>query len=330
MATLKQLNALADAIPVMSQKSATQARANQTVQLQQAVGGAQVQPGQNVNRMAQAAAPAAVAQDAATQAQLAQQTTQQLSQVGQLGLQTTATQAQNSLAAQERAQREGLATQQQQQQLNTARADIAMRKKVTGAEQAATQRLSKLGIDMDNRLQLMTVRQREQLTRLGADVRDKILDSRLKFERDDQGRKFSNWRQMADWELANAKTEVAFKDKLREMTQLQERKVQMLEMSERKIMEVIKRGWISAEQQLDNEQKAKLASMAAQMREKIEREKAEARNRASLITGAFTIGGAIIGGWLGSYAGATAPGAMAGAGVGQGVGMMAAGAMNGE
>ena len=329
MPTLQELDALADQVPIINQKAARQAQAGASYNLQQQVGGAAPTPGTNVNKVAQSVAPQAVQAQAAPVLAAAQQTQQQLGQVAQVGLAQQATTAQTSLANQERSQREELVSRENTQKLEQARADITSRKRVTGAEQASAKRLQALGIEVDNKVQLATLRQREQLSRLGGDVRDKILDSRLRFDRDEMGRKFTNERQLADYVLANAKTEQDFRDKLREMQQVHQRKIQMLEISERKIREAVQRGFISEQQQLDNEQRAKLSQLAAKMREKIQKEKADARNKNSMITGAFTIGGAIVGGVLGAGAGGVgaAPGAMIGASAGAAAGGLVSGAL---
>ena len=64
MPTLDTLNALANAVPVLNKKAADKAEANRTYQTKQQVGAATVQPGMSTTRMAQTAAPQAVAQQA--------------------------------------------------------------------------------------------------------------------------------------------------------------------------------------------------------------------------------------------------------------------------
>lgn len=219
MPTMDALTALADEVPVLNKKAAAAAQARQAVAVQSQVGQTTGTPGLSTTRMAQAAAPQAVAQQAQAAITADQQTQQQLGQIGATALQAKSATDEAGLAAQDQAQRERLAKQEQANKLQQSRADIGMRKKVTGAEQEAAARMQKLGIEVDNKLQLATIRQRDQLSRLGGDVKDQILDSRLQFERDEMGRKFTNERQLADYTLANAKTDIEFKDKMREMQQ---------------------------------------------------------------------------------------------------------------
>lgn len=324
MPTLEQLDALANAVPQLNKKAASQASAVKTQQQRQQVGQAQLPPGVSTVRAAQAAAPQAVAGQAQVAVAAQQQTQQQLGQIAQAGLQTVQANDANALATQERTQREQLARQDMAQKLELSRSDLGMRKKVTGAEQAAAQRLQKFGIEMDNRLQLATIRQREQLNRLGGDAKDKILDSRLRFERDEMGRRFSNERQLADYAMANAKTEQEFASKMREMQQAHNRKIQMMEVAEKKLRQAMMQGFTSQQQLLDNQSRARIAKMAADMKEKIRKEKAKATGNAMMIQGAFTVAGAVVGGMYTGGTG-TAAGAMVGASAGSAVGSMVAG-----
>jgi hypothetical protein len=324
MSTLAQL---ADAVPVLNQRAAKQAQANRAVALQSQVGQAQVQPGVSATRAAQVTAPQAVGQQAQVQTAGNEQTQQQLGQVANVALQTKATATESNLAAQEQDQRERLAAQENTQKLQLARADIAMRKKVTGKEMETARRLQTMGIELDNKLQIATIRQREQLNRLGGDVKDKILDSRLKFERDDMGRKFTNERQLADYNLANAKTEQEFNEKMREIQQQQERKLQLLEVVEKKMRQELEQSWQFSEQTLDNQSKARMVQALADMKERIRKEQAKARNNAAMWQAGGTIAGAVVGGAVGSAAGGVGavPGAMIGASVGGAVGTVAGG-----
>ena len=316
MPTLDTLNALANAVPAMNERAAKKAQAQKTTQLQTQLGAAPAATPAGVSgtRMAQAAAPQAVEQQAAPAVAATAATTNQLGQIAQTGLAVQQTNDQANLAAQQQQQQRDLAAKESALKLKTQRDDLAMRKRVTGNEQASANRLSKLGIEMDNKLQLATIRQREQLTRLGGDVKDKILDSRLRFERDDMGRKFTNDRQLADYNLSNAKTEVEFKDKMREMQQVRERKIQILEVAERKMREAVERGFLSNQQRLDGESRMKIIKAAADIREKIREETARANN----IQQGFMAAGGIIGAFFGPV------GFAAGTAVGSGIGSVAA------
>jgi hypothetical protein len=328
MATLDQLNALAAAVPVMNQKAARQASAAKTVGLQQQIGTAQAPPGQTSVRTAQAAAPQATLQQAEIAANTVQQNTQQLTDVAQTGLAAQGAEAEAGLQRQQNAQQLALTSQENQQKIAMSRQDIAMRKRVTGSEQASAQRLQKVGIEVDNKLQIATLRQREQLDRLGGDVKDKIINSRLQFDRDEIGRKFTNDRQLADYALANAKTELEFKEKMREVQQTQERKIQLMEIAEKKMLGALENNWIASERQLDNENRAKIAKMAADMREAIEREKAGSAGRMAMWQAGGTIAGAVAGSFFGPAG--TYAGAAAGAAVGGAVGTAAGGYVEGQ
>lgn len=323
MATLDALNKLADAVPQMNARANKNAQAATVVNMQQQIGAAQT-GGANVNTVAQQAAPQLIQQ----QAQLNQQTTQQnqqaLGQIADAGLQAQKMADQSSLASQEIANREELAGRANEAQITSTKAELAMRKRVTASEQQATARLQELGIEQDNKLQMATIRQREQLQRLGGDVKDQILDSRLRFETDDMGRKFSNERQLADWTIVNAKNEIEFNDKLREMQQVSDRNIQLLEMAEQRIRQALTNEFTQEQQTLDNEAKVKLAQMAAEMREKLQREQAKAKNRAAAWQSGGMIVGAVAGGVIGTVfpVVGTAAGASLGATIGGAAGSM--------
>lgn len=312
MASLDALNKLADAVPAMTQRAAKAAQANNAISMQQQLGSAPMQPGINANRIAQQAAPQAVQQQTQTALAAGEQQQQQLQQVGQMGLAAQKAQDQAGLASQQAANQNELATRGAESRLTSSRAELAMRKRTTLAEQEAASRLQSMGITMDNKLQMATIRQREQLTRLGADVKDEILDSRLRFENDEMGRKFSNERQLADWTITNSKNEIELQDRMREMQQTAEREIQLLEVAEQRIRQTLVNDFSQQQQTLDNEAKVKLAQMAADMREKIRKKQAKAANNAAM----WQAGGTIVGAGVGAMAGNPTAGAAVGGGIG--------------
>jgi hypothetical protein len=314
VATIDQLNALASAVPEMNKKAKKTAQANQLVQTQAQVGAAQPAPGMSTTRLAQAAAPQVQQAQAQIVATAAQQNQQQLGQVAQMGLAQQAADGQEALAAQQRAVQEQLAAKERAQKLEMSRADLAMRKKVTGAEQAAATRLQGLGIEQDNKLQIATIRQREQLERLGGDVQDRIVNDRLRFERDETGLKFSNERQLADYNILNSQTQDIFDDKMREMAQTRSRKIQLLEAAAKRMEQSVRNAWSSGEQLFDNQSKQRIAQMVIDMKETIRREQAAAANTMAR----WQAGGAIVGGIIGIVGGPA--GIAAGAAVGGAVG----------
>jgi hypothetical protein len=324
MATrLDMINNLATQAPIVNRKAAEQLQAGRQMQVQRAV--SQAPAGVPAHRAAQsvagqnAAAAGQISLDAQKQtlqgtADLAAKAVDQaggdqkaLQQTRALGQQETQSQAANTQA------------------LSLSRADNASTKRITGAEIDSATRVSKLGMEQDNQLLDLSLRQRRELASIGRDVKDQIFDSRLRFEKDENGRKFSNERQLADWAISNAKTEQELQGRFREMQQASDRTIKLLEHSNNQIMEAINRGWLVKEQKLDYEQKRYLLDLKRKMDEKIAKERAKAANRMAVYQGVGMVAGAVIGSMV-APVGGTALGATAGASAGAGVGTAVAGA----
>ncbi len=313
MPTLDQLNALADQVPQLTAKAAAAQQAQQAAQTQQQIGQTKVAPG-NVTQTAQAAAPGLVQADTkiATGAQAATQAA--LGQVANTGLAVQSTQDKAAQAAQDQAAQEAATTAANAEKAKQVNDDLGMRKRVTAAEQESAKRLSSLGIEQDNNLQLMTIRQRQQLAQLGGDVKQQILDSRLQFDRDEMGRKFSNERQLADYAIANAKTQQDFDAHMQTMQETAYRKTQLLQSAFQKINSMVQNSFTSQEQELDNQKKQQLIQLSIALKERIRKEKAKAANTMAQWQAGGTIVGAVVGAVVtgGNPAGAMAGGAIGG------------------
>lgn len=317
--TLKALNELSEQVPGLHQKALRQVQAARDISLQQQLGTAPVQKGPGLAGTIATQRALQAGQDIIGQRQQAAQRAQQIRQAtlsqkqqrSQLALQ------QKQMQQQERLQQERLAqlSQVRQQELESKRT-------VTDAEQEAADRLAQLGIEQDNKLQLATLNQREDLARIGLDVKAKLLDSRLRFETDEMGRKFTNERQMADYIAASARDKQDFNTKMSQMKQGYDRKILLLKQSQAQIAAALERGFLKEQDDLDFEAKKDLARLSAEMKDKIRREQAKARNRQAMFQAGGTILGAAVGTAIGPGAG-TAAGATAGAAIGGGLGSLA-------
>lgn len=319
MPTLDQLNALANDVPALTQKAAQQKQAQQALQMQQQIQGTNIAgSGVSATQAAQAAAPAATNATAQIEGQALQTQQKGLADVGQTALENVTEADKASQATQEQAAQTQLTTQQNQQKMQLVSADLAMRKRVTADEQASAKRLSNMGIEQDNTLQMLTVRQRQQLSRIGGDVKQKIVDDRLQFERDELGRKFSNERQLADYNLATAKTNQDFQLKLQQMSETADRKNQLLQVAYEQINYAMQNGFDSEQQELSNETKAKLIQMKTDADLALQKARAAAGARLATYQAVGAVAGAIIGGVISGGAGAAA-GAAAGSAAGTAV-----------
>jgi hypothetical protein len=209
-------------------------------------------------RQAQAAAPQLVQAQADSELKQADQAAQTQTQAGELANQATQQQNQQTLEAQGTAQ--GLAQTQQaaSQQLGEAQAEASQRIRMTNDEQASAARLQQVGLAYDNQLAFLSRKQRDDLAKLGRDVKDRLFTDRLTFEQDEAGRKFANERQLADYTVANAKSEDELRDKLQQVQQAQQRKEYLIERSYELVGQDLDRRLKQAEQERDQVSKAKI------------------------------------------------------------------------
>lgn len=203
------------------------------------------------------------------------------------------------------------AAQQTQQQTQQVAATAINQQRLEGMQALAAK---KLGIDQRQR-ELST-----KLSTLNRDVKNKLFDQNLSFQKDELGRTVFNERQLMDYKLANAQSDEEFKDYEQQTHELSDRKMKMLQMSYQKIQQSLQQAEGMREQQLSNEQKARLTQALQALQQKMAKEKAEQANRASMFNSVGTIAGAVVGGYFGGSSGAAA-----GAAVGGGAGNIAAG-----
>lgn len=281
MATpLERLRAIAKAAPALDAQAAARATEAQQVQVSQAV--QQAAPGAGV-RQAQAMAPLAVqavAQPglAAREAGLA---TQQA--LGQQALQVQAGQQQRTQDLTAIGQAETLQAQARTVKSQESAADRATRKALTDAELQQAQRLQRMGIATDARVGFLTNKQREDLAKLGRDVKTRLNDERLQFERDEGGRRFANDRQLWDYTIASAKSDEALQDRMQSMTQAYQRKAKMLEVAMNTINAELDRQYARAEQNKDQATMARLAEMKRKVKEQAQADAHDAAQKGQIV-----------------------------------------------
>ncbi len=317
---LDMINKIAQRVPVVNDEAAKQLEAGRNVQLQASLGAAPT--ALPAARIAQSLAPQAAAQAGQIQTASAAKTNEDLANVAAKSLAQQKTELATDQGRQVLGQRAERANIHRQQGLNLNREDIASQKVITKAEQESSRRLSEYGIEQDNKLLDVSLKQRKELAAVGADVKTQILDSRLQFARNEAGRKFSNDRQLMDYTIATAKTEVEFRSRMQEMRQASDRKIQLMEQSAQKLVEAAKRGFLTSEQTLDYNQKVYLLNLAKEMEEKIAKEKAKNNNKLMVAQGVGSAIGGVVGGIYGGPVGA-----MAGASAGGAVGSVIGGAL---
>jgi hypothetical protein len=263
-------------------------------------------------RQAQAVAPQLTQAGTETELRSAQQAADTQVQAGELANQADQLESQTALEAQGTAQQLGQAKAAAGQQVAEAQAEAAQRVQMTADEQAAAGRLQQVGLDYDSRLAFLSRKQREDLAKLGRDVKDRLFTDRLAFERDEQGRKFANERQLADYTIATVRSDDELKDKVQQVQQVQQRKEYMVDRAFQVINDQLTRQLAKAEQARDQVAARRIADIQSRIKKEEERRAREAGTMGNVVSGAvggagagamFGPWGALIGGVLGAGAG---------------------------
>jgi hypothetical protein len=294
MTILNSLNALSEQVPGMHKKAQAQQQAASDILLQRDI--AKAPAGASAQQMATQKAYQAGKQLLATR----QAATQQAQQVRQQALQQRTQNQQQALAEKQLAQQQKLEEERRQQLAQVRQEERESQRTLTVEELELTQQLQTYGIERRNDMQIATIKQRKDLARIGHDVQGKLLNSRLAFEKDSRGRKFTNERQLADWIVTNSKDRTELTDRLQKMQEMGKRKLMLMQHMAAEMESALERNWVSEQGDLDRELKRELTYAAQAMRERIRREKARARNRTAMSSSMIKIGGALV------FAGATA------------------------
>jgi hypothetical protein len=191
-------------------------------------------------------------------------------QVQQAGAQATAMQAQPMLQVQEQAQKQAAQLGQ-----------MALKEEAGEAQK----RLQERQLNQSKQQRLME----SELDRLGGGLKQRLLDDQFQFQKDELGRTFFNDRQLLDYKLATAKSNLELRDFEQKMRQASQRKLQMLKTAQAKVTAELTQGFQKGQQELNQEQTKRLAEAKRALEEKIQREQARARNRASMFSAGSTL-----------------------------------------
>lgn len=230
-----------------------------------------------------------------TQAPVTQQ------QIAQAGAEAVQTQAKVQAAAQE-----------QQMQLATNQAQLDLQRQARVQQEALQIRKTALNT---------TIRNAEQaLFSLGATTKQQLFDASIAFEQDEIGRTVFNERQLLDYAATRAKDIEELQDYEQAIGQMSERRLRLLQVAQQKIELELRQAFQAEQSALNQEAKFALQRAANDMKAKLEKEKADATNRANM-WGAITGTVAAVGVSLIPGGAAFAPAAFSiGSGVGRGLG----------
>ena len=184
--------------------------------------------------------------------------------------------------------------------------------------QAETARVADLRLGRQN---VASQAEQTQLANRLAEVderaKQEIFDRRLQFNQDEAGRKFMNERQLADWAIMKAKSEEDWRNYEQQVDQITRRRLSLMEVAHKRILQKLEQDYKSGKQKLDTEQSKRLRAAADALQKRINKEKENAAKRKAYHTTMGTIAGTVIGAVV---TGGNPAGAAAGATVGSAVG----------
>jgi hypothetical protein len=123
-----------------------------------------------------------------------------------------------------------------------------------------------------------------------------------------------NERQLADWTIMKAKSEEDWRNYAQKSEQYATRRLSMMEVAQKRILQKIEQDYRSGKQKLDSEQSRRLRAAADALDKRIAKEKENAAKRKAFHTTMGSIVGAVIGTFAGgnTVAGAAIGGAAGG------------------
>ena len=162
--------------------------------------------------------------------------------------------------------------------------------------------------------------QKRKLENIAMELGNNMAQERRDFSKKKATTAFNNERQLADWTIANSKTEVEFQSRMREMAQASQRKIQTLEFANKRLMIAEDQLATAKMNRETRAMKIKIAQAKAAIQEQIRKEQEKARKKGGAMKMAVGAVMAVGGTVAAFYTGGATAGVAA-----QGVGMMMAG-----
>lgn len=254
-----------------------------------------------------------------------QQVQQGLDEARKTQLQNTIKNSQPAQATTANAQQLG-AQQQAVAGQNALQAQQTTQNQLTSVGQLGLQEagLQQRQEDADQAIRLNDLQQKaaNKLSQLDSSLKNELLDRQLQFQKDKAGNTLFTERQLMDYAASKAQSEEEFANYAQMADQAYSRKIQVLEVAHKKLLQTAEQGYISEGKALDQESKKQIVEKMAAVNGAIDRAKNrqaenKARNQAtgtivgtaiggaigSVIPGAGTMAGMAIGGALGGAIG---------------------------
>ena len=286
MTSLNDLDVLASSIPMLNEKAVAQNQAANAIQAKRAA--ASAAPGVSNVAVGQTLAPALTAENAKAQAAGMQATAQSAITGAQQQAQALAASGELALGQQQLAAEAGISAANR-----TATSTLAAAEQKTNADLAAqdiarSKRMTDLGITTDATVLSSQLDVQKQLADLGGNLEDELFTKRQQFDADEQGRKFSNFRQLADWTLASAASANEAAARLQVLQQDAATKRALMEAVYAKLSQTLEDSTLLSEAHLDQAQQVELAGLVAQNKREQGRASSEANTNAEIVQGITT------------------------------------------
>lgn len=276
---LQQLQQLANQAPELENRALARGKDARTALLQQQLGAlpnANLQQAQELQGQQTTIAGQQQVEAMKQSQQTASQLGQEAIQAKMSGQSAMLDRAEIGQAERQQAAKDQLAARLQQEAIES-------RKKVTQADIEANKLIQARGFEVDSRMQFASEQQRKDLNKLGNNIKQELLDSRIAFDKDEAGRKFSNDRQLADFAASEAKTQQEFEARMGSIANAARQNSILQESINNRLAEIVRQGYIETSGDLDNAQRVKLAGLQTEARKQAEKAKADAGNK--LLTG---------------------------------------------
>jgi hypothetical protein len=163
----------------------------------------------------------------------------------------------------------------------------------------------------------------EGVNSLSSQLKNKLFDSQLTFQKDEANRTLFNEQQLMDYKLSQGLADEDLANYEQSVSNLTQRKLRLLQVAQEKIKMEINQQFQSGQQSLDQDQQEFLMRKKQEIEAKIAREKARAKNRAAMFSAVGTVVGAAAGAVI-AGPGGYAAGASVGASLGGAAGNLAA------
>jgi len=250
-------------------------------------------PAADATALAQQMAPAITQEQAKVDIQAQQQAGAATLQAGQALAQQEEAQAQQRLEQQRQATEKEIAEKQLAGELKQNSLELEKSKRMQSKEISQQKRFKQTGIEYDNRISFLTRKQRQDLAGMGTFLKQQIFDSRLQFAQDEEGRKFSNERQLADYAILAAQNDIELNRHLKSMQRAHDKEIILLEAAYNKISQQRKQAFAAQEQLKDQSLERELKKRENALLEKMRRKKANQAMWVNGIKGAAIIGTAV-------------------------------------